>query len=70
MAADAEVDADELLVLLRPALPGGRLLELLERGGDTCAALGSALRNSVGLLPRSLSEGGLLTVTGGGVGWP
>lgn len=67
MSADAEVDADELLVLLRPALPCGGLLELLERGGHT-GTLGSGglrggtlLRGTVG----SLSERRLLSVARG-----
>ncbi|CAM5709919.1 hypothetical protein SCANM63S_09985 [Streptomyces canarius] len=75
-----EVDADQLLVLLGPALPGRRLLERLERGRHPGTALGRALRHSVrgGLMAgdlsvarghgRGLSDrrgGGLLTVSGG-----
>lgn len=47
LAADTEVDADELLVLLGPPLTGGRLLVGPQRGGHTGTALRGALGNAV-----------------------
>src|SRR5690606_14436397 len=67
LAAHAEVDPDELVVLRGPALPGGRLLEHLQRaehaGRRRPGALGHPLRSSVGgLLTRHDTGRGRLAV--------
>ncbi|CAM5265650.1 hypothetical protein SVIOM342S_07108 [Streptomyces violaceorubidus] len=68
LALRPEVDADQLLVLLRPALPGRGLPELLERRGHTDAlrrSLGHALRCALGRLLAVARRGRRLSVARG-----